>query len=214
MTMKSQILILFLLSIGNANAQTLDEWFQQKKTQKKYLVDQIVALKVYAGYVKKGYNIVHGGLTTIENIKDGNFVLDQSFFDSKGNVKPAVSNSIKVVNILGYQAMIIRDLRRVYQSAKADPQFTADEILYLSHVYDGVLRQCDASLADLRDVIQSGSLEMTDDERLKRIDALHEDMADKYAFTQAFGNETRLLAAQRSAEKAGILAVENLHDDN
>jgi hypothetical protein len=214
MTMKSQIVILFLLSLGNANAQTFDAWFQQKKTQKKYLVDQIVALKVYAGYVKKGYNIVHGGLTTIENIKNGNLVLDQSFFDSKRNVNPALSNSIKVANILGYQAMIIRDFRRLYQSSRIDPGFTADEILYVGHVYANMLRQCDASLADLMDVIQSGSLEMTDDERLKRIDALHEDMADKYAFTQAFRNETRLLAAQRLAEKAGIAAVGNLHDDN
>jgi hypothetical protein len=214
MTMKSQILILFLLAIGNANAQTFDEWFQQKKTQKKYLGDQIVALKVYAGYAKKGYSIVHGGLTTIENIKNGNFVHDQSFFDSKRNVNPALSNSIKVANILGYQAMIIRDFRRLYQSSRMDPGFTADEILYLGHVYANMLRQCDASLDDLMDVIQSGSLEMTDDERLKRIDALHADMADKYAFTQAFGNETRLLAAQRSAEKAGIISVRNLHDNN
>jgi hypothetical protein len=212
--MKLQIVILFLLSFGHTNAQTFDEWFQQKKTQKKYLVDQIVALKVYAGYVKKGYNIVHGGLTTIENIKNGNFVLDQSFFDSKRNVNPALSNSIKVANILAYQAMIIRDFRRVYQSAKADPEFTADEILYLSRVYAGMLRQCDASLAELRDIIQSGALEMTDDERMKRIDALHEDMADKYAFTQSFGNETRLLAGQRSTETAGIAAVRNLHDNN
>ena len=109
--------------------------------------------------------------------------------------------------------MILRDFRRLYQAAKADPNFSAEETLYLSHVYSNMLRLCDASLAELQDVIQSGSLEMTDDERLKRIDALHQDMSDKYAFTQAFGNETRLLAAQRSAERAGNRIIGQLHED-
>jgi hypothetical protein len=211
--MKNRIFILLVLSSSAIMAQTSDEWFKQKKTQKKYLIDQIAALKIYAGYVKQGYNIVHSGLSTVENIKNGHFVLDQSYFDSRKNVPPAIANSVKVVNIIGYQAMILRDFRRLYQMAEADPNFSAEETLYLSHVYSNMLRLCDTSIAELRDVIQAGSLEMTDDERLKRIDALHQDMSDKYAFTQAFGNETRLLAAQRSAERSGNRTIGQLHED-
>jgi hypothetical protein len=213
MTMKSYMTIHFILMFGLTNAQTFDEWFHQKKTQKKYLVDQIAALRVYAEYVKKGYNITHAGLTTIENIKNGHFTIDQSFFTSKGNVKPAISHSIKVLNIIGYQAKIIRDLKRFYQSSKNDPNFSADEILYLSHVYANMLRQCDDSLAELRDIIRSGALEMTDDERLKRIDTLHRDIVEKYAFTQAFTNETKLLGAQREAEKSGVHTILTLNGD-
>ncbi|MBK8088802.1 MAG: hypothetical protein IPK31_13170 [Chitinophagaceae bacterium] len=36
-----------------ANAQTLNEWVNQKSTQKKYLLQQIAALQVYIGYAKK-----------------------------------------------------------------------------------------------------------------------------------------------------------------
>ena len=46
-------------------AQTFAEWFQQKSTQKKYLLQQIAALQVYAAYYKAGNNIAHNGLGSI-----------------------------------------------------------------------------------------------------------------------------------------------------
>lgn len=58
-----------------SKVQTFHEWFRQKKTQKKYLIQQIAALKVYLGYVQKGYSIAQKGLTTVSNIKKGNFDL-------------------------------------------------------------------------------------------------------------------------------------------
>ncbi|MBK8310917.1 MAG: hypothetical protein IPL04_08535 [Chitinophagaceae bacterium] len=44
---------IYFLSFTSVNGQTLAEWTQQKKTQKKYLLQQIVALQVYIGYAKK-----------------------------------------------------------------------------------------------------------------------------------------------------------------
>lgn len=52
----------FVFSFQLAEAQTFDEWFRQKKTQKKYLVQQIAALKVYLGYLKEGYEIAQKGM--------------------------------------------------------------------------------------------------------------------------------------------------------
>jgi hypothetical protein len=42
-----------LLFVQVSTAQTWSEWFSQKKTQKKYLLEQVAALKIYAGYLKK-----------------------------------------------------------------------------------------------------------------------------------------------------------------
>ncbi len=64
--MKTILLVIAtVLLFQSANAQTWDEWFKQKKTQKKYLVQQIAALRVYLDYLKKGYTVVHNGLNTI-----------------------------------------------------------------------------------------------------------------------------------------------------
>ncbi len=45
---------------------------------------------------------------------------------------------------------------------------------------------------------------MKDDERLKRIDALYNDMQDKYTFVQSFSNEAKLLATSRISEQNDI----------
>src|SRR3546814_4811730 len=58
-----------------AQATKWKEWFRQKKTQKEYLVMQIAALQAYIQVAKRGYEIAKTGLTTIGNIKDGDFNL-------------------------------------------------------------------------------------------------------------------------------------------
>ncbi|MGB4400952.1 MAG: hypothetical protein WBJ10_16380, partial [Daejeonella sp.] len=70
------ILILFIVSMsGNLMAQTWDEIFKQKETQKKYLVQQLAALKLYAGYLKKGYDIADKGISSIKAFSNGEFKL-------------------------------------------------------------------------------------------------------------------------------------------
>jgi hypothetical protein len=204
MEMKAIGMIVLLFIICDGQTQTFDEWFQQKKTQKKYLTQQIAALKVYSEYLKKGYNIARSGLNTIENIKDGNFHLDAGFFDSQKNVNPSISNSMKVANIIGYEAMTIRDFRNLYKWSSDDTNLTADETLYIGHVLADLLRFCDASLVELRSLSQSSDLQMTDDERLERLNILYQDSQDRYSFVKAFDNETRLLAMRRHKEQLEI----------
>src|SRR5258706_6765024 len=196
------VILLLALSLSHSNAQTFDEWFKQKKTQKKYLIEQIVALQVYLDYLKKGYTIAHNGLTAIENIKNGNFNLDRDFFKSLKNVKPAISNSVKVVDIIAFQYSIIHDMKDVYQFCQNNKHFTPEEVRYVARIHTSMLILCDASLSELHTIIQSDNAQMTDEERLQRIDEIHDDMKDKQAFVRAFGNDTRLLALER--EKEGI----------
>ena len=53
-------------------------------------------------------------------------------------------------------------------------------------------------------VITSGQLEMTDDERIKRIEKIYLDMQDKFAFTASFSNEMSVLAIQRLTEQTEL----------
>jgi 3-phenylpropionate/cinnamic acid dioxygenase small subunit len=61
------MVMMFLVNASLINAQTFDEWFKQKETQIKYLVEQIGALKAYGEVVKRGYDIAHNGLTNVFN---------------------------------------------------------------------------------------------------------------------------------------------------
>src|SRR3954463_9131175 len=85
------LLLLLLLTIHTVcKAQTWDEWFKQKKTQVKYLEEQIIALHVNGNYLEEGYKIVQGGLSAIHDIKNGDFNLHKDYFSSLKRVNTAI----------------------------------------------------------------------------------------------------------------------------
>src|SRR5882762_9234160 len=150
--MKKPILIISLAIACisyESYGQTFAEWFQQKKTQKKYLVQQIAALHVYLDYLKKGYTIVHNGLNTIGNIKNGNFNLDRDFFSSLKNVNPSIKNIAKVADIIAFQVYISRELGRVYSFCAGNKHFTPEELRYIAKVHTNMLLLSDASVSEL-----------------------------------------------------------------
>src|SRR3954469_16187075 len=91
--MKTTFIISLLLAFaGQSQGQTFSEWFRQKKTQKKYLIEQIAALQVYTGYLEKGYSIVIEGLSQISNIKHSDFDLHADYFSSLKYINPSIKN--------------------------------------------------------------------------------------------------------------------------
>lgn len=196
--------IAICLIISSSNAQTTDEWLNQKSTQKKYLLQQIAALQVYLGYAKKGYNIVTGGINTIHNIKNGDLNLHRDFFNRLRNVNPAIRRYAKVADIIAYQVKIIKQTKLVLQQIRETKQFTEAELDYCKQVFDTLLDECIKTVEELILVITSGELEMKDDERLKRIDGLYADVQDKYSFACSFSEDMGLLAVQRLGEQMEI----------
>lgn len=193
-----------LFAFHSSNAQTFDEWFNQKSTQRKYLLQQIAALQVYLGYAKKGYNIVTSGVNTIRNIKNGDFKLHRDFFIRLKNVNPAIRQYAKVAAIIAYQVKIIKQTKVTLQQIWETRQFTEAELDYCKQVFDTLLDECIKTVDELILVTTSGELEMKDDERLKRIDGLYADIQDKYSFVCSFSEDMGLLAVQRLGEQMEI----------
>lgn len=208
----NKLIVIFAFAVGATfcNAQTFNEWFRQKKTQKKYLLQQIAALKVYLDYLKKGYKIVDKGLTIVGDIKQGKFDLDIEYLESLKNVNSSVSGSAKVASIVAYQRMIIIEFRRLKALANDTDLLTTEEKQYVESVYSNMLRESEMSLDDLDRVLSDSEFEMKDDERVKRVDVLYVDMKDKYTFTKSFASSTEVLIAQRSKEKQEVLRQEDL----
>ena len=89
------------------------EWFQQKETQKKYLLQQIAALEIYYDYAKKGYDIASKELGIIRQIKDGDFNLHRDFFNALQRVNPAIANWSRVGEIINLQVKILNTSSRI-----------------------------------------------------------------------------------------------------
>lgn len=193
-----------LFAFLSSNAQTADEWLNQKATQKKYLLQQIAALQLYLGYAKKGYSIVSSGVNTIRNIKNGDVNLHRDFFNRLKNVNPSITKYAKVADIMAYQIKIIKQTKITIRQIRETKQFTEAELGHCKQVFDNLLDECIKTVEELILVTTLGKLEMKDDERLKRIDWLYADVQDKYSFACSFSEDMGLLAVQRLGEQMEI----------
>jgi len=192
-------------------AQSFDEWFQQKKTQRKYLIQQIAALQVYLDYMKKGYGIAKDELDMIQNLRDGEFVLHDSFFTSLKTVNPVVKNAAEVTEIVALQLAIVNRFKNTIVTYKKSLQFNSDELSYITRVYTAFTSDCLKDIDALMLVISSNALQMTDDERMKQINAIYHDMQDKNSFAQYFTNSNNILSNQRLHEENDISATQSLY---
>ncbi len=192
--------LFFALCFQPARAQTFAEFFAQKKTQKKYLLEQLAALKVYAGYVKKGYDIAGKGLNTIRDITGGEFSLHNAFISSLKAVSPAIRNNAKVAETIALQLAIVK----AFGGIKGNELLSASNQQYIGEVREKVMEECTKDLEELLLVITSGKIEMGDDERIKRLDKVYASMLDKSTFTQKFINDVALLIRQRETELQAI----------
>ncbi|WKL50429.1 hypothetical protein Q1W71_11800 [Flavobacterium pectinovorum] len=185
-------LVLFTaLTTGNLHAQA---------KQQRMLLEQIAALQVYIGYAQKGYSAVKKGLNTIGDFKRGEFNLHTDYLNSLKAVNPKIKKYARVTEIIGLQIKIMKSYKSLYQQIQQDDLFHGDEVDYIRRVFERLIKNCDTNLDQLLTIVTDGKLEMKDDERMKRIDMIYQNMLDNYAFSESFSNETKILAVSKAAE--------------
>jgi hypothetical protein len=198
------IISILLMFCFTGQAQIWGEIFNQKKTQKKYLIEQVAALQVYARYLQKGYTIARDGIQSVQSIRKGDFNLHSNFFTSLGLMNPRIRQYTKVADILLMQVNIAKKTGTTIRQCRESKQLTYTEINYLQSVFTRLLEDCAQSLDELADVIGNNRLQMKDDERIKRIDAIYRDMQDKQVFVQSFSHSASGLTIQRNTEATEI----------
>ena len=85
---RSIIFILVILCSGFAHAQS----------DIQAMLKQIAKLEIYIIDLEKGYKIAQEGLTTIGEIKKGEFNLHSFFFSSLESVNPSVAKYSKIAD--------------------------------------------------------------------------------------------------------------------
>jgi len=174
--------------------------FSQSRQVKLYM-QQIEANAVYIQYLKKAVSIAKAGLTTISDIRNGEFKLHDLFFKGLSSVNPKIKNWSKVAEIVSYQVNIVKSYKNSFVRIKASGQFTPSEIDYMYGVFSKLMDDCVDVILMLTDVLSGDTYKMTDDERIKRIALLHEQMQDNYKFCQQFSRNNLILAMQRLKEQ-------------
>lgn len=204
--MKAILFALIMIFINTTSqAQTFKEWFRQKKTQKKYLIEQIAQLKIYLELTEKGYKIAKEGLTAIGDLKRGEFKLHKNYFDTLKVVNPKIASLPKVKWIGTFTGEAQNVCSTCLPKTGLTDYLSRDELAYLRAVFDRVNSDCEKIQVSLKEVISDGNLAMTDDERVKRIEALYQQTLFNLTFSKAFCSESTVLAAARMKEKVDVV---------
>lgn len=196
------LLIALLMGMGVSHAQTWDEWFRQRKTQIKYLLQQIAVLQTHLEYLRKGYKIAKAGTDLIRDIKQGDFHLHNGYFTSLKTIPAAIENYSKVAAIISDQTAILQLLRQLNHYCDLNHRLSPSEKAYIRSVQAHLKAVCEQDLDELFLVVTSGELEMKSDERIKKVDRLYQSMKDKRSFARSFSNQVRFLVVQRKLEQA------------
>lgn len=196
---KKIVIILLLI----ANCQLC---FSQTQEAKQLLLDveKLAQFKQILKDLKKGYQILSGGYEAIKNISHGNFNLHQTFLDGLLQVSPAVQHYKRIADIIQLQLRIVREYRTAWNQFRSDGHFTIDEIDYMGKVYRHLFTESVSNLDDLITVITAGKLRMSDDERLKAIDKVWDEVQDQYAFLRDFNSSTSMLSMARAKEQEEV----------
>lgn len=193
-----------------AQAQTFAEWFAQKKTQKKYLLQQIAALQVFSGYLKQGYQIANNGLGSISGTLKTENGLHSTYYNRMKTASPLVKNNAMIQEIVAWHKDILARLKDISQISG----MTTEEKRYLEQVRSAVLKDCDQQLNTLQIVVSDGKIEMSDAERIALVNKIHTAMMENNRFASGFAAQAKLYAIRRQQEQNQVLVTKQIYGIN
>ena len=201
------ILLLVLFSVAMAKLEA-----QSYEVQCLVLdCSKLAQLKSILTDMKKGYQLLTNGYNTVKDISEGNFHLHQVFLDNLMKVSPVVRNYERVAGMISDQIKLVKEYKSAWQRISKDKNFTLEDLQYIRTVYGNLIDETVKNLDDLTTVISPGVLRMNDEERLRRIDQLADDMHDKLTFLRHFNNKTSILSLQRAHEQNDANTLKHLY---
>jgi DNA repair ATPase RecN len=104
-------------------------------------VQKLAQLKNILADLKKGYQILEGGYTTIKKISEGNFNLHETFLNSLLQVSPTVKNYKRIADIISTQLKIVKEYKTSFRQFQSIKLFNDGELDYISIVYTNLINQ-------------------------------------------------------------------------
>ncbi len=210
MMKKAVLFIVFTgLALSQCKAQFLGGFFNQQSTKRKIMAEQIADLEIYQQALKKGYHIAESGLNTAHDLKNGTFDLHTAYFNSLEQVNSVVANDPKGKAILDLQTELINLFDTEIAWQQKEKLLNTVELNYMQDVYNNLLNECKKNIDELNLVLTPGKMQLTDQQRLDRLDHLYISMKDKYAFAGDFIAKCRKVALNR---QQGIAEKEQLKE--
>ena len=173
-------------------------------------VEKLAQLKNILEDLKKGYQIVSHGYSTIKNLSQDNFSLHEVFLDGLLEVSPTVRNYRRITDIVRAQISLVKECKTGYRRFVSTGFFSPEELKYIKSVSENLVNQSFKNIEALIILVTGGKLRMSDDERLTAIDAIWKEASDQLTFLRHFNQDTKLLALQRAKASADAQSQKSL----
>lgn len=177
-------------------------------------VEKLAQLKNILEDLKKGYEVVYRGYTTIKRLSEGNFELHDLFLQGLLQVSPTVSNYKRIGEIVQGQLALVSEYKKALRLFRESGLLRPEELDYISTVFNKLLKRSLQNLDDLAMVVTAGTLRMTDAERLTAIDAVWAELQESRTFLRRFNNEAKVLLVQRATGREELSSVKSIYSIN
>lgn len=183
----------------------------QKSKELKIQAEMLAKLKLQSIIVKEKNKIDQEGLDNIGNNKNGTYSLYNDYFKSLRTINSSVKESDKAQYIRDVISEIKRFFPLTISRADNSGLYERSEIAYLRQVYDKVVKDCNEIIRNLNAVTNNGEYEMSDDQRMERIDDLHAQMVRTYMFSRKFCTDIENVKRAREQSKQDAQRIQQLY---
>ncbi len=163
-------------------------------------IEKLAQLRKVLKNMYQGYQIVSKGYNTIKDISKGTFSIHEGLLDGLLQISPSVRKYKRIADIIALQIQLVQEYKSTLKRFQSSNLFNANEIGYISNVYNNLFKRSLQNLDELTMTITAGKLRMSDDERINTIDRIYDDMGEKVVFLRTFNKENNVLAIQRGRE--------------
>ncbi|MDO6433282.1 hypothetical protein Q4E93_21910 [Flavitalea sp. BT771] len=166
------------------------------------MLQQLAALKGYAGTVEKGYRLAEDGLHLVRDLKSGEFHLHQVFFGSLQRVDEAVLRWPEASACYEKAAKSKSAFDEAASIYAVSGWLHPEELTYVGQIRTEVARRDQDDLEALKTLTSDGALAMTDGERIGQIERVAQTIGTRFRNVQVFLAGLSWLIAQRQKEMA------------
>nr|WP_183875652.1 conjugal transfer protein TraI [Pedobacter sp. AK017] len=136
------------------------------------------------------------------------------YYDELVKVKSVITAYKKVKSLATTQAAIVQEYKWASGLFRKDKHFSAEELVYMEEVYEGILKASLKNLDQVFVVIGSFKTQMSDAKRLEMINAAQQAMEQNFDDLKQFNDQNITLSIGRSKSIFETKQLKEVYDIN
>ncbi|QES88544.1 hypothetical protein [Rhizosphaericola mali] len=208
--MKNLLLALSIVCICCFQADSQLFGNQDKKMIQNNIL-QIGYLQTYSSYLDKGLSIAQNGLDVTHGFKNGEYGLHSLYYSSLLQVSPNIKKYPVAQKTVDLYAKMETLQTSVYKNISSTDMLSSQEKKSLKTLVNNLMDAAEKDIDELNNFLTDGKYQLTDDERIQRIDEVNKRMVGKYNSLSGVEKRVNTIITGRKHQKEAISKLRQLY---